>query len=190
MARERTLHRAIGSATGGIAVALALGWAKMSVARPMPTTWITLTQAGCQFLEPGKGLTPGFEPGSAEDCNRINADTGDQRLANAEVLELSPGTCTFRVTNPDVPYETGLLAARGRLSAGQPAAQAEQGERFRRRTRSGADQRLHGRARARRVPAFLPAQSDPELPAGRQGLIGLGPAGHWILHDGAAVEIS
>jgi hypothetical protein len=76
MARERTLHRAIGWTTGGIAVALALGWAKMSVAANDDYV-IQLTQTGCQFLESERGVDRGFEPRAADDCNRINAETGD-----------------------------------------------------------------------------------------------------------------
>ena len=80
MVTGRSLSRAVGSTTSGIAVALALGWTKMPVAADADHV-IQLTQTGCQFLEPELGVDRGFEPGSAEDCNRINAETGDQRLA-------------------------------------------------------------------------------------------------------------
>lgn len=69
---------------------------------------IELTQTGCQFLESENGVDHGFEPASAEDCNAINADTGAERLQEAKVLELAPGTYTFRVSNTDVPYELGF----------------------------------------------------------------------------------
>jgi hypothetical protein len=119
MARGRTLHRAIGSTTGAIAVALALGWAKVSVAANDDYV-IQLTQTGCQFLESERGVDRGFEPRAADDCNRINAETGDQRLANAEILELSPGTYTFRVTNTDVPYELGFWLREADYQLGNP----------------------------------------------------------------------
>lgn len=119
MVAGRTLHRAIGSTTGGVVVALALGLAEMPVAAEADHV-IQLTQTGCQFLEPEKGVDGGFEPRSAEDCNRINAETGGQRLANAKILELSPGTYTFRVTNTDVPYELGLWLREADYQLGNP----------------------------------------------------------------------
>ena len=119
MVPRRSLHCAIGSTTGGFAVALALGWAEMAAAANSDHV-IQLTQTGCQFLEPEKGVDRGFEPRSAEDCNRINAETGDQRLANAEILELSPGTYTFRVTNTDVPYELGFWLREADYQLGNP----------------------------------------------------------------------
>lgn len=73
-------------------------------------TVITITQTGCQFLEPEKGYDHGFEPTQAIDCVRINADTAGKRLAEAETLELKPGRYIFRVTNTDVPYELGFYA--------------------------------------------------------------------------------
>jgi hypothetical protein len=39
-------------------------------------TVITLTQAGCQFLESENGVDRGFHTTKAEDCNTINAKTG------------------------------------------------------------------------------------------------------------------
>jgi hypothetical protein len=119
MVTGRSLCRAVGSTTGGIAVALALGWAKMPVAADAEHV-IQLTQTGCQFLESERGVDRGFEPRSAEDCNRINGETGDQRLANAEILELSPGTYTFRVTNTDVPYELGFWLREADYQLGNP----------------------------------------------------------------------
>jgi hypothetical protein len=69
---------------------------------------IEITQTGCQFLEAENGVDHGFEPKSADDCKAINAEGGADRLAEAQVLELAPGTYTFRVTNTDVPYELGF----------------------------------------------------------------------------------
>jgi hypothetical protein len=81
---------------------------------------ITLNQTGCQFLESENGVDRGFEPKSADDCNAINADTGAERLSEAKVLELAPGTYTFRVTNDDVPYELGFWLRESDYQPGNP----------------------------------------------------------------------
>lgn len=81
---------------------------------------IELTQTGCQFLESENGVDRGFEPTSAEDCNRINAETGAQRIEEAKVLELEPGTYTFRVSNSDVPYELGFWIREADYQLGNP----------------------------------------------------------------------
>lgn len=81
---------------------------------------IELTQTGCQFLESENGTDHGFEPANAEDCNQINAETGDQRLEQAEVLELDPGTYTFRVANTDVPYDLGFWIREADYQLGNP----------------------------------------------------------------------
>ena len=119
MGTGRRLYRAIGPMTGGVVVALVFGWAEMPVAADADQV-IHLTQTGCQFLESEDGIDRGFEPGSAEDCNRINAETGDRRLANAEILELAPGVYTFRVTNTDVPYELGFWLREADYQLGNP----------------------------------------------------------------------
>jgi hypothetical protein len=81
---------------------------------------IELTQTGCQFLESENGVDRGFEPQAAEDCNQINAETGSERLAAAEVLELAPGTYTFRVANTDVPNELGFWLRDADYQLGNP----------------------------------------------------------------------
>ena len=68
---------------------------------------IQLTQTGCQFLEP-EGTDHQYQTSKADDCNAINAASGAERLAAAEVLELKPGKYVFRVTNQNVPYELGF----------------------------------------------------------------------------------
>jgi len=68
---------------------------------------IQLTQTGCQFLEP-EGTDHQYQTSKADDCNAINAASGKERLAAAEVLELKPGKYVFRVTNKNVPYELGF----------------------------------------------------------------------------------
>ena len=49
-----------------------------------------------------------------------NAETGDQRLADVETLELAPGVYTFRVTNTDVPYELGFWLREHDYQIGNP----------------------------------------------------------------------
>ncbi len=82
--------------------ALALSVPPVSAEEP---TVITLTQTGCQFLESENGVDHGFRTTRAEDCEAINARTGEERLAKAKVLTLKPGKYVFRVTNKNVPYE-------------------------------------------------------------------------------------
>lgn len=81
--------------------------ASPSLAADEPTV-IELTQVGCQFLESENGVDHGFKPTSAEDCNKINAETGEKRLEEAAVFNLEPGKYIFRVTNSNVPYELGF----------------------------------------------------------------------------------
>lgn len=82
---------------------------------------IELTQVPCQFLESENGTDHGFRSGQATDCEAINARSGADRLAKAQVLRLKPGAYVFRVSNRDVPYEVGFwlrgdgLLARARL---------------------------------------------------------------------------
>jgi len=69
---------------------------------------IELTQVPCQFLESENGIDRGFTSTKKADCDAINASTGDERLAEAKVIELKPGRYIFRVTNKNVPYELGF----------------------------------------------------------------------------------
>ncbi len=69
---------------------------------------IEFTQTGCQFLESENGIDHGYTTTKQEDCEIINAESGDERLANAQVMQLKPGHYTFRVTNRDVPYMLGF----------------------------------------------------------------------------------
>ena len=70
--------------------------------------FISLTQVGCQFVESENGKNHGYAPTKKADCVAINGKTGDKRLGEARVLELKPGTYTFRVVNKNVPYELGF----------------------------------------------------------------------------------
>jgi hypothetical protein len=101
-------------------VAAVVALAASQSARAAEPEVIELTQTGCQFLESENGVDRGFEPKSADDCNRINAETGATRLAEAEVLELAPGTYTFKVTNSDVPYELGFWIREADYQLGNP----------------------------------------------------------------------
>ncbi len=71
-------------------------------------TVIELTQTPCQFVESENGMDHGYTSAKKEDCDQINAQTGEQRLAEAQVLTLKPGKYIFRVTNKNVPYELGF----------------------------------------------------------------------------------
>lgn len=82
--------------------------AGIAAAEAASPTVITLTQTACQFLESENGVDRGFETRSKADCERINDETGEARLSEAEVLTLKPGTYVFRVTNKNVPYDLGF----------------------------------------------------------------------------------
>ncbi len=68
---------------------------------------VTLTQTGCQFLEP-EGVDHQFKTTRKADCEKINAKTGAERVAKSEVMKLKPGEYVFRVTNKNVPYPLGF----------------------------------------------------------------------------------
>lgn len=95
------------------AATLAIGLGVLAILARLPSgqgnpTVILLTQVPCQFLESENGVNRGFRSQSAEDCERINGQTGTERLAAAPPLELNPGRYIFRVTNRDVPYPLGF----------------------------------------------------------------------------------
>jgi len=71
-------------------------------------TIIKLTQVPCQFLESENGTDHGFATAIKADCDKINSETGDKRLADSKPLVLKPGKYIFRVTNKDVPYVLGF----------------------------------------------------------------------------------
>lgn len=81
---------------------------------------IALTQTGCQFLESENGVDHGFKTAQKADCEAINAETGEERLAQAKVLELEPGEYVFRVTNQNVPYELGFWLREADYQLGNP----------------------------------------------------------------------
>ncbi len=105
-------HSIITALTG-----LAVTSPMMASAAAEPTV-IVLTQVGCQFLESENRVDRGYQPQNADDCRKINTETGDQRVAEAKVLELPPGKTIFRVENKNVPYELGFWV-RGEGLAGR-----------------------------------------------------------------------
>jgi hypothetical protein len=106
-------HLALTLAGGALLLALGSGGAAAQDV-------ISLTQTGCQFLESENGVDRGYTPTSADDCKTINAETGSARLGEAKVLELAPGTYTFRVSNADVPYELGFWLREPDYNPGNP----------------------------------------------------------------------
>ncbi|MBL6935436.1 MAG: hypothetical protein ISR48_08490 [Alphaproteobacteria bacterium] len=91
---------------------LALGAALAVLSASLPAhsaeaETITLTQTGCQFIEP-EGADRHYTTGKKADCDAINAETGETRLEEATVMRLAPGDYVFRVTNRDVPYDLGF----------------------------------------------------------------------------------
>ncbi len=89
-----------------VAGLLALGVASTATAAEPQV--IELTQTACQFVESENGIDHGFATNAKADCEAINAESENKRLAKSKVLELKPGTYIFRVTNEDVPYELGF----------------------------------------------------------------------------------
>jgi len=69
---------------------------------------IEITQVNCQFVESENGVNHGFESRRKSDCQKINKKTVEDRLADAETLELTPGKYIFRVTNVNVDYPLGF----------------------------------------------------------------------------------
>ena len=80
---------------------------------------ITLTQTGCQFLEPEQ-TDHQYQTTKKADCEAINGKTGAERLAASQVLELKPGTYVFRVENKNVPYDLGFWIRDADYDLGNP----------------------------------------------------------------------
>jgi len=100
---ERTLKRL--PYLAALSLAAALGFGQPAIAEPAV---IEITQVPCQFLEPEQGVDHGFSSTAKADCEVINANTAEERLAKARVLELAPGHYIFRVTNKNVAYPLGF----------------------------------------------------------------------------------
>lgn len=69
---------------------------------------VELNQVPCQFLESEHGVNHGYRSAKIQDCEAINAKSGQARLAKSKTIELKPGRTVFRVSNKDVPYELGF----------------------------------------------------------------------------------
>ena len=102
-----TLYRYLSSFVLTAVVFAVASFAGSAWAGEAPTA-IELTQTGCQFLESENGVDHGFATARQEDCEAINAGSGDERLANAKIMQLKAGKYTFRVTNKNVPYMLGF----------------------------------------------------------------------------------
>ena len=92
--------------TAGALLAAHVGFSAAFAAAP--ATVINLTQTACQFVETENDVDHGFRSTKKADCKVINAKSGADRLARANVLEIKPGKYIFRVTNKDVPYDLGF----------------------------------------------------------------------------------
>ena len=102
---------------GGLALAALL--VVTQDARSAGSRIIEPTQMGCQYRGSENG-DRGFEPQSAEPCDQLDAEAGSERPAEAEVLKLEPGTCTFRVSHAEVPYEHGFWIRQADCQLGKP----------------------------------------------------------------------
>lgn len=102
------------------AAAAALLLAASATASAADPTVVTLTQVGCQFLESENGVDHDYHPKSEADCNKINAETGADRVAKAKPIELKPGKYIFRVTNKNVPYQLGFWLRESDYEPGNP----------------------------------------------------------------------
>lgn len=69
---------------------------------------ITLTQTACQFVESENGIDHAYTSSSKADCEKINSDSGAQRLTKSKTIRLKPGEYIFRVTNQNVSYPLGF----------------------------------------------------------------------------------
>ncbi len=79
-----------------------------SLAFAATPTVIELTQVPCQFVESENGLDRGYRSTQKADCEAINAQSGQQRVDEAEPMRLKAGSYVFRVTNKSVPYDLGF----------------------------------------------------------------------------------
>jgi len=105
--RVVTLHRYYLSSALAVAFLATAGLTGGAQAGQEPTV-IQLTQTGCQFLESEKGINHGYKTGKKADCEAINSEHGEQRLADSKTINVKAGKYIFRVTNKDVPYSLGF----------------------------------------------------------------------------------
>ncbi|WP_282605497.1 hypothetical protein [Pelagibius sp. Alg239-R121] len=101
-----------------------------SVYAAADATVIEITQTPCQFLEV-EGVDHGFSTSKRADCDKINMESGAERVGKAQKLTLKPGKYIFRVSNRNVPYSVGFwlrgdgLANRAMLPSVSGAGLAE-----------------------------------------------------------------
>lgn len=100
--------RIISGAAFGLMMAGNIWYSSQALAAAEDAKIVSLTQIGCQFLESENGINHGYSPKSADDCKKINAASGGDRLKAAKPLVLKPGKYVFRVTNKNVPYQLGF----------------------------------------------------------------------------------
>ena len=93
------------AAVGALASALTGG---ATVALAATPTVIELTQVPCQFVESENGVDRGYRSTQKADCEAINAQSGRQRVDEAQPMRLKAGSYVFRVTNKSVPYDLGF----------------------------------------------------------------------------------
>ena len=103
-----SVHKFVKTATVAAIAGAGIFGAANGMAQANSSKVIELTQVGCQFIESENGTDHGYMPKKKADCVAINGETGGKRLDAAKVLELKPGTYTFRVVNRNVPYELGF----------------------------------------------------------------------------------
>ncbi len=88
--------------------------AVLSITLSMPAygandvTIIEMTQTPCQILQAENDTDHMFQSARKSDCEKINAETADDRLKAAKTLTLKPGKYIFRVTNKNVSYPLGF----------------------------------------------------------------------------------
>nr|WP_067293157.1 hypothetical protein [Marinobacterium profundum] len=102
MSKQRFISGGVRAGLFGMALALPFA------AQAEEPQVINLTQTGCQFVESENGVDHGYSTSSKADCETINGQSGEERLAGAKPLELKPGRYIFRVSNENVPYELGF----------------------------------------------------------------------------------
>jgi hypothetical protein len=102
-----TLHRYHLSSALTAAIFVVAGFTGTAWAGEEPTV-IELTQTGCQFVESENGIDHGYKTTRKADCEAINDESGEQRLAAAKTMQLKPGKYIFRVSNKNVPYVLGF----------------------------------------------------------------------------------
>lgn len=93
---------------GSLVAALSSALAIFATSASAEPTIIELNQTPCQFIESENGVDHGYQSNNISDCEKINAQTGADRLAKSKVFELEPGEYIFRVTNVNVSYPLGF----------------------------------------------------------------------------------